>query len=298
MDAPFPVSLAAALGRRARGLIAPAGLRRLGVTVALALAVAVGHALSDLTLRMVDPGPVPYGAPPASLPASGPAAGGATTPRLEELAALELFGAPEKEGTDAVAEPVPADVPETRLRLRLHGVLAPDGSEPGRAIIDDGDGPVVVTVGEAVGEDARVRHVLPDRVILERDGAREALTFPREELAVDRAGSRSGKPPAPASGDAPSPDGRLRTLAALARVQPVLEGGGVVGYRLRATDRGIPYFEAAGISSEDVVTAVEGVPVTDTARLQGLSRELMDAERIRLRVRRDGASREVTLRVD
>ena len=111
---------------------------------------------------------------------SGPSSPSESTISDVELAQLALFGrAPSAQST-----PVPEteNLPKTNLRLILRGALAADGEFPGSALIEHPDGATeVYMVGDSLPGDARLRTVLSNRVILERNGKLENLYFPETE---------------------------------------------------------------------------------------------------------------------
>ena len=94
------------------------------------------------------------------------------------LQTLNLFGnASPATGTEQV--PDTQNLPETNLRLTLRGALAADGEFPGSALVEDQNGNTeAYLVGETLPGDARLKTVLPERVIIERNGALENLFFP------------------------------------------------------------------------------------------------------------------------
>jgi len=96
------------------------------------------------------------------------------------LTELSLFG-------DAqTATPQPntntENLPETNLRLVLRGALAADGESPASALIEGPGGDTeVYTVGDRLPGNALLRTILPNRVIIEREGKLENLYFPETD---------------------------------------------------------------------------------------------------------------------
>lgn len=98
---------------------------------------------------------------------------------LTAVAALQLFGAPEREVT------VPVVVaPQTRLRLRLLGIVATDAENRSRALVQVERGAVVVlAVGDELpGGIATVHAIEQGRILLRRGGALESLELERPQL--------------------------------------------------------------------------------------------------------------------
>lgn len=255
-------------------------------------------------------------------PATGPVA---TAPQLRplergSLAGWHLFG--------SVLAPVDPrrpvqDLPDSSLDLTVAGILAGDGREDGFAMIADAGGQQqAYRVGDSLPGGARVQHIHPDRVVIRHDGQDQNLRLPWQDTAaalLPSARPGAGNAAAGAGGDnapirtgtasAPVAVAGLETvdwsavqnqlnidpaeLARQVRVQPVQEGGRVVGVRLSGTWAGL--LAGAGLRPDDIITAVNGVSVTDTARAQQVIAAVGRSQSARVTVRRDG--REETLNV-
>jgi len=253
------------------------------------LVVALGISLARLTWLLV---------PVAELPraplAAAKAAASAAAPRLDSVAAMHLFGAPQ------AAPPAAAQInaPETSLNLTLRGLFAAARKESAFAIIAEGAGNErPYRIGAKLGGGAVVHDILPDRVVLERSGRYETLRLPKERLEL------SATAAAPLSaGLPPAMSGQLRDLREaiknnpqellnLAELQPVMQGGQLRGYRVRPR-RHLDLFSAAGLTANDIVTAVNGIPVTDPAQFAALNAQLSSASSLRLSVERPNGVRE------
>ena len=68
---------------------------------------------------------------------------------------------------------------------------------------------------------------------------------------------------------------------------PVMENGKFVGVRLNGGQH-TAVLTKLGLQPEDVVTAINGVPVTDPSRIGPAVAGLANASRIEVSVRRDG----------
>jgi general secretion pathway protein C len=254
------------------------------------LVIALGVGLAQLTWLLL---PVPPGLPAPITTAAG-TAGTAAAPRLESVAALNLFGAPEA----SVQPAAPINAPETSLNLTLRGLFAAVRKEAAFAIIAEGGGNERhFRIGDKVAGGAMVQDILPDRVVLERAGRYETLRLPRERL--DAAAQGAGRPPAALT---PAMTGQLRELRNtmrgnpqellnLAEMQPVVQDGQLRGYRIRPR-RHEELFRAAGLSPNDVITGVNGIPVTDPAQFGALSAQLSNASTLLLSVERPNGARD------
>lgn len=264
------------------------------------LVIAVAASLAQLTWRLV-PAPPLAPAPPAATKA---AAGMAAAPRLASLAALHLFGAPQAAPPAAAAQ---IDAPETSLNLTLRGLFATDRKEASFAIIAEGRGTELpYRVGSSLPGGAVVHDILADRVVLERSGRYETLRLPKDRLE-----STATTPAAPSRDTALAPAAvtQLRELREsvksnpqelmnLAELQPVVQDGQLRGYRIRPR-RHMEIFRAAGLTPNDVVTAVNGIPVTDPAQFAALTAQLSSATTLQLSVERpNGQHEEITINLN
>ncbi len=253
------------------------------------LVIALGASLAQLTWLLL---PAPAGSPaPVAAAAAGRAA---ASPRLESVAALNLFGTPE-----AAARPTAQiNAPETSLNLTLRGLFAAARKEAAFAIIAEGAGNERhFRIGDKIAGGAVVQDILPDRVVLERAGRYETLRLPRERL--DTGAQGAGRAPSTLT---PTMTGQLRELRDamrgnpqellnLAEMQPVVQDGRLRGYRIRPR-RHEELFRAAGLSPNDVITGVNGIPVTDPAQFAALSAQLSNASTLLLSVERPNGARD------
>lgn len=256
----------------------------------------------------------------------GPAAGSAApVPELRSLsrgslAGWHLFG--------SVLTPVDhrrpvADLPDSSLDLTVAGILAGDGDQAGFAMIADASGQQqAYRVGDTLPGGARIMQIHADRVVVRHEGQDANLRLPWEDTAAVLApsarpgagtpalepapGSTAGRP---ATASAPVAVAGLETvdwgalqsqlnidpeqLARQVRVQPVQEGGRVVGVRLSGSWAGL--LAGAGLRPDDIITAVNGVAVTDSARARQVIGAVGSSGRAQVTVRRDG--REETINV-
>lgn len=241
-----------------------------------------------------------------ALPESAPiAAAPALAAPPAPIAPWHLFGQ---------GQAAPASAPASALALVLRGTFASADPKDGMAFIADAQGRErAYRPGEQVGEDAVLAEVYTDHVILRRGGQREALHLPR-------AGGGAGPAavhPAPAAAAAADPSGdylsgplsfgrpdlataraaqvpSLEALAAQVNLLPVSENGRLVGVRLVTADPAL--VAGLGIDPEEVVTAVNGIPLDAPDRRQALEASLRGEGPLVLTLRRDGRERQHVLR--
>lgn len=243
-------------------------------------------------------------------------AGLAPAAPLESLSGWHLFGNALVAGDPSLRA---ASAPQTGEALVLVGVLAGTDPAAGVALVADASGGQrAYRVGAELPGGSRLRAVLPDRILLERNGVEEALALLRPQ------GAAPG--PAPAGADPAAGLDRMPALlgvvpqagvaaggevdwqavqrqiavdpAELARqvqVLPVFENGEMAGVRLSG-GAAAPLVERLGLRPDDIVTAVNGIDVRDPARAQEILASVRDAGRVSVTLRRDGNTQ--TLNVD
>lgn len=265
----------------------PETLARLAGPVNLLLVVALAHQLADLTLRLL----------PLSDPLATPVtvsdsetANPSGHPDYARIAEWQLFGPPEA----AAPAPTPVQAPETRLNLRLAGIIH-RGNIP-LALIAEGNRPeAVYRVGERVGG-ARIERILPDRVLLARDAGLEALSLPRENIAGARDDNTARVAATTPSGAVDATpiarrlrqalgDGNPQALQELAFAAPYIEDGRFIGLQLRpGRDRQL--LGSLGLRAGDVLTELNGVRLTDPAQGLRLMQELLQSGQVDATIRR------------
>lgn len=277
----FEATLATAL---TRGRLA---LPYLPSAATLLFAIGAGFAGAKLMWAVHD---LFYPPPAAAAALSAPRVGPAADPvaSAARLASIAPFGDADVSALDA------SDAPETRLDLRLTGVIAAGDRRFSRAFIASGnDGEHGYMIGARLPSGATVHSVQPDRVVLSRNGALETLRLPRESH-----GGASSEPAPLVAAEIRSAQANPSRLLEWMRPVAATESntGRQVGYRVypgRDPDR----FTKLGLMPGDLVTAVNGLPLDDPARSMELLRSLGASDSITLTVERDGAQRLVQIPV-
>jgi general secretion pathway protein C len=233
---------------------------------------------------------------------------------IEELAGWNLFGtaeAPPDPATLAAARPqdsglagIEDKAKETRLSLKLQGIIASSDPTAARAMIESKREQDQYAVGDKLplSGNVKVAKIMNDRVVLDNDGSYELLMLfdestvgktpmqpaaPREdaEATLDRRGDRDVTQMAEAYRQ------RLynnpQSLADVVKIAAVREGGKLQGYRVSAgKDR--KQFESLGFQANDVVTGVNGIALTDPGKAMELYRIMRSADEASFNVRRGG----------
>lgn len=198
----------------------------------------------------------------------------------------------------------PSDAPATTANLSLAGTLAVREPERGWAIIGaSGQAARVYAAGATLPGGAKLYAVYPDRVILDRNGARESLLLPR--LSGGAVAGRpmprtAGMPPAGAPNASIADSVRQMLVqnpaagAELLRPQPVFAGGSLRGYRVYP-GRNRAQFASLGLQPGDLVLAVNGAALDDPNRGLEILRGVGQGSAVTLTVERGGQQQQITV---
>jgi general secretion pathway protein C len=250
------------------------------VTVILILVLA--WLLADLTWSFVPRKQDPAAAQAAAMPAA------ARQVDAADVAAKHLFG------NAAAPAANPANAPDTTLALTLHGIVAGKRAADSRALIVANGDEQPYAIGAQLPGGAVIRSIYPDRVLLERDGRVEALRLPK---IGDSGGGLATTPQPTLRGQSAPPQnlGQLRQeimnnpqrLMDVVRAMPVMDHGKLTGYRIYPS--GNPSaFNQLGLRPGDVVTSVNGIPLTDPAQSMRVLSSLKTSEQISIGLVRNG----------
>ncbi len=219
-----------------------------------------------------------------------------------QLAAAHLFGS----ATASLTET--GGAPQTGLALVLAGTIAYRDPALGFAILGEtAETAKFFRVGAQVPGGAQLHSVYADRVVLERNGALETLTLPRDLPAgmappalptAAPVAEVQGFPPRPRR---PSIDVQRRAMAdnpafvaEIIRPTPVLMDGQLQGFRVYpGRDRAA--FTTLGLQPGDLVTQVNGTALTDPARGLSAITGLQPGDRVSVTVSRNGVTRDITI---
>jgi len=235
---------------------------------------------------------------------------------LAKVADLHLFGVVPPEVV-AVAAPIKA--PETRLKLFLNGVFSSDTPGGSMAIIaEQGKKDMTYFKGDRIPGNASLHEIYQDRVILSRGGKLETLSLKRPEAKISIVKGKASSvedpaPPteAPQSGQenmpeetqelqqireqlASSPREVLKDL----RLTPVetQTKGELLGYRLEFADGKL--LKELGLQAQDIITAVNGIPVTSTQTLMDMMNDTQSLQELNLSILREGRTQSLTVRLN
>lgn len=217
---------------------------------------------------------------------------------ISDIQRLDLFGKPQAQvNQPAVVE----DAPQTNLNLTLTGVVASNNAEQGAAIIENQGKQNTYGIGEKIdGTNATVNEVFADRIIIKNGPRMETLMLDGIEFNKGKQLTNqrsSGPSPAPAaqrrslSREAAQATHALQSSPAnftdyIAISQHMVDGE-LKGYRV-SPGKKPALFQAAGLQTNDVVTEINGLDLTDIQQSMEAMSMLRETESLQLTVNRDG----------
>jgi general secretion pathway protein C len=287
--------------------------KRLPLLATLLLVALLAQSLAQLTWQVLPSQPAaPLVMPRAALQSN---VGQTRHTDISRIGQWHLFGEIQKAAPKPIAQVI--DAPDTRLNLKLRGLLASSDPVAARAIIADGKGvEEAYKVGQKLPGNATLREIYADRVILEYRGRLEALRLPKDALTsgvvtqkaasnTQRASNRQVKQAGTADNAAllrqyrDALINRPQTLMNLVNASPVMDkaSGKLRGYRIRpGKDRKL--LGRFGLRSGDVVTSVNGVSLDNPIKALEIMRDLSTATSIMLNVERNGVMESFAFQVE
>lgn len=203
------------------------------------------------------------------------------------------------------------NAPKTTLNIRLIGVSASSNPERSAAIIQQGSQQRTYIIGETIGSSrVTVEEIYADRVILDNNGRLETLVMedvgedrPALSLTVDdsvvnestnneSADTEQGKTEfveTQLSNIAKDPSSIMEYVS----ISPAMEGGSLIGYRLKAA-KDPELFKRAGFQNGDLAVAINGYDLTDMEQAMLASEELANQEQVSIEIERDGERMELS----
>jgi len=286
--------------------------KRLPVVVLLLLTALMAQGLALLTWELLPGQPQEPLQVPTRVGSASTSVGTSSQTDVSRISQWHLFGDAKK----VVAKPVAkvTEAPDTRLNLKLLGLLASTDPVAARAIIADGKGvQEAYAVDENLPGNAVLREIYTDRVILEYRGRMETLRLPKDaqtNLAVSRDQVSKARGRAVRQAGTADNASLLRhyrsalvnnpqSLMNLVSASPVNEKGTgkLKGYRIRpGKDRKL--LGRFGLKSGDVVTGVNGVALDNPIKALEIMRDLSTATSVTLDVERNGVMESFAFHVD
>ncbi|GGY86803.1 hypothetical protein GCM10011613_34990 [Cellvibrio zantedeschiae] len=234
---------------------------------------------------------------------------------IEQLKTLAVFGKAEapKQDQPAVIE---TQATVTQLNLILVGVIVSSDENAARAMIAAGDKQDLYAVGTAlpVGNNVTLSKVMNDRVIINNNGQYESLFLyqndpnappisqasPQQTTIQQIAPQQSypsGRPGPGPEMQSPAEGGRDPALAEVSRnlsdvlamsIERDRQSGQVIGYKIRP-GRDAEKFRSLGLQTDDVVTAINGMPLTNPAKIMEVYKNMGNTTSASLEIKRGGS---------
>ena len=229
-----------------------------------------------------------------------------------KVAVSEVQAAIEEVASVNPRDGIEAGAQETRLALKLTGIIASTSDGLGSAMIEAKKQQELYVVGDALPANGKVTlaKILPKQVVIDNNGTYELITlFGDATIAgiVEMAAKPAQTVSKPANTETTASStvnvnqqrrlaSRYRqqlyddpqSLSGLLSISAVQGQGGLKGYRV-SPGRDTAQFTALGFKSGDIVTALNGYALSDptnTVRLYQLMRDATDAT---FEIERDGA---------
>lgn len=245
--------------------------------------------------------------------------------QINQISQWHLFGEVQKQAPLATSKVTEA--PDTRLNLKLRGVVASSDPKAARAIIADGKGVEnSYAVGKTLPGNAVLREIYADRVILEYRGRLETLRLPKEEIVIgfgpangntqvkgrsvqqrfskniSTVGSntvRSSQTSALLRQYREALINDPQSIMNLVSAAPVAEvgTGKLKGYRI-GPGKDKTLLRKFGLEKGDVITAVNGVALDNPIKALEIMRDLSNASSVSLDIERRGIRQSLSFQVD
>jgi len=191
------------------------------------------------------------------------------------------------EGNDSSVSPVPLPL----ILVRTH--RGRNNREGFAEIGVRARSPQTYTAGALLANGARLTEIYDHYVVLERE-ARSARLYVQGEAQPDGKRARElltvGGTPEPAAAVADSQDALTEYL----RPSPVFAGRELHGYAIYAGRKAEP-FSQLGLEPGDVLTRINGTPVSESSDSLGTLHTLMEGEALAVEVERQGIRRTLSL---
>ncbi len=272
--------------------------KRMALAVNIALITLISWLVAGLTWQLIpSDSDISKPAPLTSMPSAKKS----EKTSMANVVLLHLMGQSKQSAISRSNGPIKA--PDTHLQLALHGVFASTNTELSLAIIAEKKGKdKTYRQGDSLPNGVLLHKIYADRVILSRNGKFETLRLIRKQANIKIRSS----PSLPGSGELHHSEriSQLKknyrrdpqSLWKQIRISPVMKNGRIEGYRFSHNDRRL--MKDLGLQPQDVITAINGTLVTDTASLMEMMGRIGNMSELNLTLRRNGQTKDITIRFD
>lgn len=223
----------------------------------------------------------------------------------QDIVNAHLFGKADPTETPADATALDEnteDAPDTRLNLKLRATVSAADQEFAHAIVADSSGEEkVYFIRDSIPGGATLHRVDTDKIILNRGGVFEALRLPKEFDSNTQAASprNPARRTTTRQSTAQSAVQNLiannpSTLTDIVRPQPFMPNGQMKGYRV-FPGRQRSEFLKLGLRPGDLVTEINGVPLTNPAQGMEIFKSLAESSQVSLKIQRNGKNMDIAL---
>ncbi len=237
---------------------------------------------------------------------------GSTAVNISQLKSLTVFGKVEAPKQDQQPAVIESKAVNTQLNLILVGVMEGSDEQTSRAIITSGDKQDVYAVNDAlpVGNNVTLSKVMNDRVIINNNGQYESLWLYQNDPNAPPISQVSMSPaivpqptvfpsgrPSNIGPEMQSPQDRggesgvaevSRNLSDVVAMSIHRENGQVIGYKIRP-GRDAEKFRSAGLQADDIVTAINGMPLNNPAKIMEVYKNMGNTTAASLEIKRGGS---------
>lgn len=217
-----------------------------------------------------------------------------------KLLSMNLFGQYNAKPKPVTTTPVKKDAPETRLNVKLVGVVASTNAKNALAVITQSGKQNTYGIGEVIeGTRATLKAVYNDRVIIGNNGRDETVMLEGLKFSTQRTATSSPQQSTTTSSSKKGGDaGKLseikqkilaqpQSLFSYIRLSQVKKDGAITGFRVNpGKDRLL--FDSVGLKANDLAVGINGNSLTDPSVMAKLWAELSSATDFTLTVERDG----------
>ncbi len=280
--------------------------QKISQVVQLLLLVYIAWLLAQLSWKLMPQPEIKA----VTVSSAGTSSNGAVVADISKITSLNLFGDYNKKPEQIIEQKV-EDAPETRLALKLTGVVPSTNPQRAAAIIEKSGRQDVYGIDEKIdGTRAIIREIYADRIILEQSGRRETLMLEGRDynaIASEKPNTDNTKQvvkPQPqknvVNGEAKKEIDNLREqafkdpgkLVDYLKVSPVRRDNRLVGYRLYPGKKP-EVFRSVGLKAGDIAVEINGYDLTNLSQAMQAMTQLKDAQEATIMVERDNALQQI-----
>ena len=239
--------------------------------------------------------------PPSTVNAAvavAPASASGSSVDIEQLKSLSVFGKVAPVAQAPVTSPENQAV-DSQLNLVLMGIIFSNEESLARAIITSGAATELYAIGNPLSgtNGVSIAKIMEDRVIVNNNGQFESLWLYQDNpntssLLQSNTAAQSYSPPlsAPIDNNSDADRGVAevgRSLSDVVAMSIYREAGKVIGYKIRP-GRDAEKFRSLGLQPDDIVTSVNGMPLTNPSKIMEVYKNMGNTTSANLEILRDG----------